>query len=100
MNRCITCRFFGLKTCTCDYFLLTGQRRGCAPEDCLRYVPHNSHTLRVSSDAAAALYTAFFMGMSDREAAEYAGVSLPVARRWRQSQGFAPGNDPSDGQCE
>lgn len=88
MNSCYTCRFFGLKTGTCDYFLLTGRRRGCSPEDCLRYAPQELSRLRLSSETAGALYMAYYMGMTDREAAEYAGVTYPAAKRWRQSHGL------------
>lgn len=40
-KRCLSCNWYGGRyTHTCDYFLLTGQRRGCpAGDKCTRYKP-------------------------------------------------------------
>ena len=39
MSRCEECWFYTLRTESCDFFLLTGRRRGSKAEECREFKP-------------------------------------------------------------
>ena len=92
-----SCAYFGTNTKTCDYILITGQRRGCPGGHlCNRYKPLNARHRKVPQLPStfkkdrSGLYTAFETmyaeGFSDREIAEALGVSRDTVSSWRRKE--------------
>ena len=92
-----SCAFYGTNTHTCDYILITGQRRGCpGGRLCERYKPLNARKRKVPQLPStfkkdrSGLYTAFETmyeeGFSDREIAEALGVSRDTVSSWRRKE--------------
>lgn len=92
-----SCAYFGTNTHTCDFILITGQRRGCpAGPMCKRYKSVNARKRKVPQLPStfkkdrSGLYTAFETmyaeGFSDREIAEALGVSRDTVSSWRRKE--------------
>lgn len=92
-----SCAFFDTNTNTCDYILITGQRRGCpAGPMCKRYKPLNARKRKVPQlpstfkKERSGLFTAFETmyaeGFSDVQIAEALGVSRDTVSSWRRKE--------------
>lgn len=92
-----SCAYFGTNTHTCDYILITGQRRGCpAGPLCNRYKPLNARHRKVPQLPStfkkdrSGLYTAFETmyeeGFSDKQIADALGVSRDTVSSWRRKE--------------
>lgn len=92
-----SCAFFGTNTKTCDFILITGQRRGCpAGRQCERYKPVNARHRKVPQlpstfkKERSGLYTAFETmyaeGFSDKQIADALGVSRDTVSSWRRKE--------------
>lgn len=92
-----SCAYFGTNTHTCDYILITGQRRGCPGGHlCKRYKSVNARRRKVPQLSStfkkerSGLYTAFETmyaeGFSDVQIAEALGVSRDTVSSWRRKE--------------
>ena len=91
------CAYKGTNTDTCDYFLITGKRRGCpAGPLCIRYKPVTAKERKVPqlpstfkkdrSGLFVAFQSLYEEGYSDQEIAAALGVSKETVARWRRSE--------------
>lgn len=93
-----SCLYYGCRTETCDYLLITGERRGCPVEDCARYVPNASVRRLVDyysgkgklSEQDRRLLDLYEQGLSDREIARRAERSCNLVWHWRSKMGLLP----------
>lgn len=104
MSKCTECHYGCTYTETCDFYLLTGNRRGCpAGNDCTRFVPRGAArrvlpvTLRRSIDNKrttdprhATMLALYEQGLNDYRIAELTGISRDTVRRWRNREGLPP----------
>ena len=92
-----SCAYFGTNTHTCDYILITGQRRGCpGGRLCERYKSVNARRRKVPQlpstfkKERSGLYTAFDTmyeeGFSDKQIADALGVSRDTVSKWRRKE--------------
>lgn len=92
-----SCAYFGTNTKTCDYILITGQRRGCpGGRLCERYKSVNARHRKIPQLSStfkkerSGLYTAFETmyaeGFSDVQIAEALGVSRDTVSSWRRKE--------------
>lgn len=97
------CQYYCVNTHTCDYYLITKQRRGDkGGKDCTHYDVGNGKISllkqgtrsRFSSAEAKLLY---LKGLSDAKTAEVLGVSKNAIYRWRTEAGLKA-NRPKPGQ--
>ena len=82
------CAYHCCFTDTCDYYLLTGRRRGCPAAGCVRYEKRTAdYPSETEPDSAAfdplmqALYAA---GLNDRQIAAELGLNRKAVRSWRR----------------
>lgn len=91
------CSFKGANTNTCDYILITGQRRGCPGGPlCIRYKPVNERKREAPplptrfKKGNPGLFVAFESlyeeGFSDQQIADALGVSKDMVAKWRRSE--------------
>lgn len=92
-----SCSFYGTNTNTCDYILITGQRRACPPGPlCTKYKPVNGRHRKMpqlpttfkkgNSGLFTAFETMYEEGFSDQKIAEALGVSRDTVSRWRRNE--------------
>lgn len=92
-----SCAYYATNTHTCDFYLITGKRRGCpAGPLCKRYKPVKARKREMPplpstfKKDRSGLYTAFETmyeeGFSDREIAEALGVSRDTVSSWRRKE--------------
>lgn len=84
-TKCRSCLYHGSRTDTCDYYLMTGQRRGCPVTDCIRYVGMSQADESEIGKEFSALYE---QGCSDSEISRMTGRSRWVVARWREKMGL------------
>lgn len=89
-----SCKFYGTNTNTCDYILITGQRRGCpGGRLCTKYKPVNGRHRKMpqlpttfkkgNSGLFTAFETMYEEGFTDQKIAEALGVCRETVSRWR-----------------
>lgn len=92
-----SCAYYAANTNTCDYILITGQRRGCPGGPlCKKYKPLNARHRKVPQLPStfkkdrSGLYTAFETmyaeGFSDKQIADALGVSRDTVSSWRRKE--------------
>lgn len=92
-----SCAYFGTNTHTCDYILITGQRRGCpGGRLCKRYKPLKARKREMPplptrfKKGSPGLFVAFESmyeeGFSDVQIAEALGVSRDTVSGWRRKE--------------
>ena len=99
-KRCKGCQYYASYTDTCDFFLLTYQRRGCPPEQCTRYEPLGQDTVRSPLQARALIrkqlvqreqmQKLYDQGLTDPDIARQIGVSGSTVCHWRHANGLPP----------
>lgn len=96
------CYYYGRNTDSCDFYLVTGVRRGCDPDDCNRYkngkrkavLPENfvkeinkASKKKKSVSKYASMYDQMYAlwleGKSDGQIASEIGCSKKTAQLWR-----------------
>ena len=100
-EKCLSCLYHGWDTQSCDYLLVTGERRGCpGGEDCARYLPRRNRK-KQNADLflrGPAQHRQFYLvaeieeryeqGKSDRQIAEELKVSITTVSRYRRKFGM------------
>lgn len=95
-DRCRTCLYHGRKTHTCDYMLITNERRGCPAHSCTRYksterIKELGQYYAVHDGIGASdeeLIGLYDRGLSDVEIAKVVGRSRTFVARWRKRLGL------------
>lgn len=94
-TKCRGCFYFGYRTRTCDYILLTGQRRGCPVDACDKRVPNKSVQALVKfydggelPEKDRLLLQLYEQGLNDSQIAELVGESRKLVCRWRLKMGL------------
>lgn len=110
-KRCQACFYYasdyGHFICpTCDYFLITGKRRGCpAGDDCNKFLP-SKDCIRYTSAAAGLvrlpvreqqLLDLYEQGETDVAIAKALNISRQVVAKWRNKNGLSPQVDLREG---
>lgn len=95
-DRCRTCLYHSRNTDTCDYLLITNERRGCPTEGCTRY--RSAKTLKElgkyyathggMSASDGKLIELYDRGLSDVEIAAFLGRSRTFVARRRKRFGL------------
>lgn len=95
-RRCKTCKYYSLKTFTCDYMLRRYERRGCPIDGCTRYEP--SHladrlgdyyvTGEGLPDAQVEFLRLYEAGLTDYEIAGMIGRPRSTITMWRVKMGL------------
>lgn len=94
--KCETCLYHGRRTDSCDYILVTGERRGAPVKNCNRYASNKqakelaayfarTGILRPSDEELLKLYE---KGLNDAEIAVALGKSKALVARWRKKFGM------------
>lgn len=91
-KHCKGCVYFSDSTKTCDYLIMTEQRRPCPPGiRCTVKKPYGNPKAGVGkldrNDMLRALYKA---GKNDREISEATGFSLSAIFKWRERHHYTP----------
>lgn len=86
---CKGCIYLGHNSRTCDFYLMTGQRRGCpAGEDCTRRREKHRPGMKLDPDMAKKLYR---LNYGDELIAEKLGCRVDTVARWRMANNLPPG---------
>lgn len=91
-ERCKGCYFYGQRTETCDYLLVTGERRGCPPGPrCTRfqagdYIVKRRALLMTPRQAMRhhRMKELYDKGLTDREIADLVHVAKQTVFMWRK----------------
>ncbi len=98
------CYYYAKSTDSCDFYLITGVRRGCSPEDCTRYLKaarKNEIALNLARNAKSEkwkqryheMYLLYKAGKYDKEIAEEIGCSVNTVKVWRKREGLISQTD-------
>lgn len=80
---CKGCIYLGHQSKTCDYFIMTGVRRGCpAGENCTRRRERYRKGLKLDANLAKKLYR---LNYGDALIAEKLGCRVDTVARWREA---------------
>ena len=88
-ERCKKCYFYGSTTDTCDFFLMTGERRGCSVDRCVRHKTRTD-TRRPQqqtpgqNERQRQMRKLHAQGLNDTEIAAQIGVSSWTVGQWRR----------------
>lgn len=102
MSKCWDCFYFGKNTATCDFYLITGARRGYpAGNACTRFTPRGdlrkqtvlvvkgSRPGRPRDDQRYQIVNALYkQGLDDYRIAELTGLHRNTIFKWRQREGL------------
>lgn len=102
MSKCWECYYFGKNTITCDFYLITGARRGCPVGNaCTRFTPRGDlrkQTLivvkgsrpgrRADDQRYQVVRSLYKQGLDDYRIAELTGFSRGTILKWRQREGL------------
>lgn len=102
MSKCWDCFYFGKNTITCDFYLITGARRGCPVGDaCTRFTPRGdlrkqtvlvvkgSRPGRPRDDLRYQVVNSLYkQGLDDYRIAELTGFSRGTILNWRKREGL------------
>ncbi len=102
MSKCWDCYYYGKNTFTCDFYLITGARRGCpAGNACTRFAPRGKlrkQTLivlkgsrrgrRADDQRYQAVRSLYSQGLDDVRIAELTGLHRNSILKWRQREGL------------
>lgn len=84
------CVYRSMITDTCDYYLITGQRRQSPAGHCERYVRRESGACSgLNLDSAVSeilMLDLYSSGLGDREIAAELGISAKTVRKWRERE--------------
>lgn len=106
MSNCGKCIYYGKRTETCDFYLITGVRRGCGIEDCRHYErlkgkkrppppvvtpakPKEPRRVRTFANGEE-MMELYKRGMNDNEIAQEIGCSSRNVTYWRSRVGLPP----------
>ena len=94
-RRCKSCYYYGNTTNTCDFFLVTGVRRGCPVEDCNRHEPLSNRNKKFclhpnprAADRCRKMKQFYLQGMNDPQIAAQVGVAQQTVFMWRKKNGL------------
>lgn len=97
------CYYYCSSTDTCDFMLITGERRGCSYNDCNRYtkVPRKNTALQDYQMKRTAQWNEKFErmrvlyneGKFDKDIAQALGCTLNTVKRWRKREGLISQTD-------
>jgi hypothetical protein len=105
-EKCRTCHYYAYGSNTCDFYIITGERRGCpAGADCTRWEERgdiSDRRLNLVRDVAFrekrghgldksffnAMQSLYDEGMSDRAIARELRVHVHTVERWRKYEGL------------
>ena len=93
------CYYYGKSIDSCDFYLITGVRRGCSPDDCTRYLKDkrkNTLPLNLARSAKAEncrvrrhqMLVLYNSGKNDREIAAEMGCHKHTVQMWRKHNGL------------
>lgn len=92
------CIYYGKSTDSCDYYLITGVRRGCSPDNCTRYTKgaKTNTALQDFNLKRTAQWNVKFKhmrilynnGKYDKEIAEKIDCSVNTVKLWRKREGL------------
>lgn len=88
---CLGCIYFSVTTLTCDYILMTDNRRPCPPgKGCTARSAPIKKKLTASGklDRDAMVRALYKDGANDREIADLLGYSVDAVFRWRKRHGY------------
>lgn len=98
MSKCWNCYYYGRNTFTCDFYLITGARRGCPANACTRYTPRGKlrkQTLvvlkgshKVDNPRYRQLESLYRQGLNDAQIAELTGLCRNTVLKWRKGNGL------------
>lgn len=108
MRRCNGCLYHGVQTNSCDYLLITKERRGCSVDDCTRYLPSSTARRLVRYYAGLEdlpekdrkLLELYERGMNDGQIAEASGFHRKVVHHWRMKMGLPSQKELSEEEDE
>lgn len=91
-----SCLYYSHRTDTCDYCLITSERRGCPVEGCTKFAPsklakalHEYFAKGVPlSEGDMKILTLYEQGMSDAEIAKRISKSRKLVWHWRRKMGL------------
>ena len=85
------CVYYALSDGTCDYFLLTGRRRGCpCGKDCAKYQPRGKVRRSGAAFNQDFAYNLWKDGKTDQEIGTVLGVSQTAVLQWRRRKNLTP----------
>ena len=102
MRKCNKCVYYCPRTSTCDYYIITGKRRGCSVDDCDKFkelmckrrppapqlAPKKPYTPR--SPLAETFEILYKLGKSDYAIGKIVGCNRSNVARWRRKMGLPP----------
>ena len=104
-DKCEKCYYQDGRVGSCDYFLVTGKRRGCSPKNCDKFKPKDKVGRRSSIALPcvrpetyikrSAMRFLYDQGLHDRLIAEKIGCSKALVTQWRIKAGLPPLNRTS-----
>ena len=96
-EKCRSCLYYAAYTDTCDYMLVTHERRGCpAGDECVRYRPSVGATTLADyyvgraklSDRDRMLLELYEKGCSDTQIEKATGIPRTSVSHWRARMGL------------
>lgn len=93
------CYYYGKSVGSCDFYLITGIRRGCSPDNCTRYLKDtrkNTVALNLARSARTEkleakyqqMLTLYREGKYDKEIAAEVGFHVNTVKVWRKHNGL------------
>ncbi len=100
MSKCKSCYYHDLSVGSCDYLLLTGNRRGCEAEGCDKWFPRTKRRLDTATPGWSpngkrqrmynVMQKLYDQGLNDRQIAEKIGCSFKTVANWRSRNKLLP----------
>lgn len=92
-ERCKKCYFYGSTTDTCDFFLMTGERRGCPVEQCARYktrtvIRRPQQQNPIQNERQRQMRKLHAQGLNDTQIGAQIGISSQAVGQWRRKFGL------------
>lgn len=92
------CFYYCKSTDSCDFYLITGERRGCSYNNCTRYLKkhrdrtalqdYNMKKTAQWSEKFTRMRTLYEEGKYDNDIAEMIGCHVLTVKRWRNREGL------------
>ena len=109
MSKCKSCYFHDLTVGSCDYFLLTGVRRGCELGLCNKWTPRakrragfelpgEGQTESRRERVYTAMWALYDQDLNDSQIAELIGYSSEAVAKWRLKMKLSPVSQKRMGQ--
>jgi len=107
-KKCRKCHYYCFHTQSCDYMLMTGERRGCPVVGCTRFATSRSILSLTQhyagktglSERDKMMLELYEQGMIDSQIAERVGLSRGSVQHWRAKMGLSCQKDLAGGDHE